>query len=62
MEFDKKILSFLKPALVDKILDVSSVKEFSKGTEILRAQQHVKVLPIVISGLVKVYSKFDEKE
>ena len=62
MEFDKKILSFLKPALVDKILMESSIMHFSKGTEILREQQYVKVLPIVITGLVKVYSRFEEKE
>ncbi len=62
MEFNKKILSFLKPDLVDKILNESSIKEFSKGIEILREQQYVKVLPIVINGLVKVYSRFDEKE
>lgn len=62
MEFDKNILSFLKPDLVDKILQESSIKEFPKGTEILREQQYVKVLPIVIDGLVKVYSRFDEKE
>jgi CRP/FNR family transcriptional regulator, anaerobic regulatory protein len=62
MELNKKILSFLKPDLVDKILNESSIKEFSKGIEILREQQYVKVLPIVINGLVKVYSRFDEKE
>lgn len=62
MEFDKKILSFLKPDLVGKILNESGIKEFPKGTEILREQQYVKVLPIVINGLVKVYSRFDEKE
>ena len=62
MEFDKKILSFLKPDLVDKILQESSIIDFPKGTELLREQQYVKVLPIVINGLVKVYSRFDEKE
>ena len=62
MEFDKRILSFLKPDLVEKILQKSSIKEFPKGTEILREQQYVKVLPIVINGLIKVYSRFDEKE
>jgi CRP/FNR family transcriptional regulator len=62
MEFDKKILSFLKPDLVEKIIQESSIKEFTKGTEILREQQYVKVLPIVINGLIKVYSRFDEKE
>lgn len=62
MEFDKNILSFLKPPLLEKILEESSIQEFPKGTEILREEQYVKVLPIVLKGLVKVYSKFDEKE
>jgi len=62
MEFDKRILSFLKPDLVEKILNESTIKEFTKGTEILREEQYVKVLPIVINGLIKVYSKFGEKE
>lgn len=62
MELDRRILSFLKPDLVEKILQESTIKEFPKGTEILREQQYVKVLPLVVSGLVKVYSRFDEKE
>jgi CRP/FNR family transcriptional regulator len=62
MGFNKNILSFLKPDLVDKILNASKLKEIPKGTEILREQQYVKVLPIIVSGLVKVYSKFDHKE
>lgn len=62
MDFDRSILSFLKPELVDKIMDQSSLKKIPKGTEILREAQYVKVLPIVISGLVKVYSRFDDKE
>ncbi len=62
MEFDKKILSFLKPKLLDELIKESTLKEFPKGTEILREEQYVKVLPIVIDGLVKVYSRFDEKE
>lgn len=62
METDKKILSFLRPELVNLILKESSIQEIPKGTEILREQQYVKVLPIVLEGLVKVYSRFDEKE
>ena len=62
MENATKILSFLKPQLLDEILEKSSIKEFSKGTEILREEQYVKVLPIVLSGLIKVYSRFNEKE
>jgi CRP/FNR family transcriptional regulator len=62
MELDRRIFSFLKPDLVEKILQESTIKEFSKGTEILKEQQYVKVLPIVINGLIKVYSRFEEKE
>ena len=62
MELDRRILSFLNPDLVEKILEESTSKEFSKGTEILREEQYVKVLPIVLKGLVKVYSRFEEKE
>lgn len=62
MKTDKNILSFLKPELVELILNKSSIQEVPKGTEILREEQYVKVLPIVIEGLVKVYSRFDDKE
>lgn len=62
MEFDKSILSFFEPQLLEKVLQESSIKEFPKGTEILREEQYVKVLPIVLKGLVKVYSRFNDKE
>lgn len=62
MELDKNFLSFLKPELRKEVLEMSSVKEFPMGTEILREEQYVKVLPIVVEGLVKVYSRFNEKE
>lgn len=62
MDFDKSVLSFLKPDLINDIVSKSSIKKISKGTEILREQQYVKVLPIVIEGLVKVCSGFGEKE
>lgn len=62
MNFDSSILSFLKPDLADKILSKSSIKDIPKSTEILREKQYVKVLPIVIDGLIKVYSRFNDKE
>lgn len=62
MKFDKHILSFLPKELQDKILLESTVQQFPKGTQILKEQQYVKVLPIVIEGLVKVNSSFNEKE
>ncbi len=62
MQFDTKILSFLKPELLQDMAIKASVKDFPKGTKILKEDQSVKVLPIVLHGLVKVFSSFNEKE
>ncbi len=59
---DIKAFERLPKQLVDEILDFSIRKEIPKNTEILREGQYVKVVPIVISGLIKVSSKFDERE
>lgn len=62
MEYTKKLLSFLKPGLVEPILTESKIITFKKGTEILRKHQSIKELPIVLSGIVKVFSRFEDKE
>jgi len=62
MEEIKKALSFLSPDLVSEIIIVSQVRDFPKNTEILKEGQYVKVIPIVIEGLIKVFSSFEEKE
>lgn len=48
--------------LIDQIYLKSKVIEVEKSTEILRAGQYVSVVPIVLSGLVKVYTFSDDKE
>ena len=62
MKAIKQQLSFLSPSLIEELLKFSSIKDFPRGTQILRDEQYVKVLPIVLNGLVKVFSKFEEKE
>lgn len=62
MNSKTNFLSFLTPDLATEILEKSSLELIPKGTEILRTEQYVKVLPIVIDGLIKVYSRFNEKE
>lgn len=62
MENIKQYLSFLSPPLVDELLLSSTVQDIPKGTQIIRDEQYIKVIPIIISGLVKVFSKFDDKE
>lgn len=58
----QKALSGFHPSLIPEIERHSIVKEIPKGTTILQAGNYVKVIPIVIDGLVKVYGQFDERE
>lgn len=58
----KSKLSFLGKELSDEIMEISQVMEIPKSTIILDSGKYVKVLPIVISGLVKVFTKHEEKE
>ena len=53
-----KSLSNLSSNLVNEILQASQTMEFEKGTEILKEGQYIKVIPIVIEGLIKVFSSF----
>jgi len=62
MESIQKHLSFLEPELVSEISAIATVQEFPKGTQILRESQYIKVLPVVLKGVVKVCSHFEEKE
>ncbi len=48
--------------LIDQIYLKSKVIEVKKGNEILRVGQNVHVIPIVLSGLVKIYTFSDDKE
>ena len=57
-----KALAYLPPELIQEILDESSIKEFPGETEILREGQYVKVIPLVIEGLVKVFTRHEERE
>lgn len=62
MEKLKTQLTFLGSELVDEILASSQIVEVPKNQEIMREEQYVKVLPIVLDGLVKVCSSHEDKE
>ena len=62
MKHIKDKISFLEPELVSQIVEVSSVKKILRGTKILKEGQYIKVLPIVLKGLVKVFSRFKDRE
>lgn len=54
--------SHLKKDLVDELIKVGTIKDIPNNTEILRAGQYVKVIPIVIGGLIKVFTRHEDKE
>ena len=57
-----KSLSNLNPELVMRIQKESILKEIPKNTQILREGQFIKVIPIVVKGLIKVYTRYEERE
>ena len=57
-----KLLTPLHPDLRKEVEAHAILKEVPQGTEILREGQYVKVIPIVLEGLIKVFSRHEEKE
>ena len=53
---------YLGKELLSELLSVSDVKNFPAHTELVREGQYVKYIPIVLNGLVKVFTQFEEKE
>jgi CRP/FNR family transcriptional regulator len=58
----RKNLHFLGPELLDEILRHGTIRDIPAETEILQEGQYIKVIPIVLSGLIKVYSRYEDKE
>lgn len=54
--------SILSQPLLDELNEISQVMEVPADTKLLRDGQYVKVVPIVISGSIKVYIKNEDKE
>jgi CRP/FNR family transcriptional regulator, anaerobic regulatory protein len=58
----QKFLSAFHPDLSNAILSDAIVKDFPRDLEILKEGSYVKVVPVVIDGLIKVFTKHEEKE
>ncbi len=54
--------AFLGHELLNEIQQFSTVQEFPSNSELVREGQYIKVVPMVLSGLVKVYTQFEDKE
>jgi CRP/FNR family transcriptional regulator len=57
-----KALSHLNADLVLEITATAATKKLPKNTEVLREGQHVKVIPIVLEGIIKVFTSHEDKE
>ncbi len=55
-------LNNLPKELIDELEQYGTVKRFESGAEILRQGQYVKQIPLVLEGIVKVFTRQDEKE
>lgn len=52
----------LSSQLTNEIIDNSNVVEIPENIEVMREGQYVKAVPIVKSGLVKVFTRNEDKE
>ncbi|MCF6365834.1 MAG: Crp/Fnr family transcriptional regulator [Bacteroidales bacterium] len=53
-QFEKKMLK--------EMLSSGIVKEIPEAVEVIRHGQYLKMLPVVLDGVVKVYSQYEDKE
>ncbi len=55
-------LKNMAPELVNEIMENATIKEIPSDTLILNEGQYVKVIPIVLEGLLRVFGRYGDKE
>ena len=58
----ENLFSFASQELRQILNENATIQKFPANTELLREGQYVKVIPLVLEGLIKVFSRFDTKE
>ncbi len=58
----KSILAYFDNELIKSFEKEGIVKKVAKDTELIRDGQYINSIPIIIKGLVKVFTKYNEKE
>ena len=58
----KKYLQHLPTEFIEQLEQFGTVKSFEADTEILREGQYVKLVPLVLEGVVKVFTRHGDKE
>lgn len=64
MKTEDKLLSLLPFSLElkEELVKHSEIKDVPQNTELMREGQYIKIIPIVLEGLVKVFTKHEDKE
>lgn len=58
----KKQFPHFNSDLISEMLQFAIEKEVPKDTELLREGQFIKVIPLVFSGVIKVFTRHEDKE
>lgn len=58
----KEYLHYLPAEFINEIEQYGAIKDFTADTEILREGQYVKLVPLVLEGVVKVFTRHEDKE
>jgi CRP/FNR family transcriptional regulator, anaerobic regulatory protein len=58
----KQHLNFLGPELLEEVFRFGIIKDIPAETVILSEGQYVRIIPVVLDGLIKVYGSYEEKE
>ncbi|HEU5289912.1 MAG TPA: Crp/Fnr family transcriptional regulator [Cyclobacteriaceae bacterium] len=61
-EIESQLTAFFEKELISKIMEVSAVVNFNAGDEIIREGQYMKTVPLLLRGLVKVFTRNEDKE
>ncbi|MBU7570999.1 MAG: Crp/Fnr family transcriptional regulator [Flavobacterium sp.] len=62
MKSIKEYLHYLPAEFIIELEQYGVVKDFTTDTEILREGQYVKLVPLVLEGVVKVFTRHEKKE
>lgn len=58
----KLLIPSAEPTLLEEIANRGTLLTATEGQQILREGQYIKVIPLIISGLVKVFIRDEDKE